>query len=158
MLDECHGLAVEVFQPGDRLVTENAGPGPMFVLIEGTVEIVRGGIALMRVSAPGSMIGEMSALLSKPYTASVIAVSPVKAYRVVDAEPFLRDRPGVAFRTAQLLAQRLDNATAYLADVKTQYDGRDDHFGMIDEVLGTLMHQCDERIAARDAARDDPRL
>ena len=40
---------------------------------------------------------------------------------------------------AELLARRLTALTKYLIDVKRQYDGHD-HIGMVDDVLGTLMH------------------
>lgn len=150
ILDECHGLPVARFQPRERLVLEGAPSEAMFVLIEGSVEIVRGGIALLTVSAPGSLIGEMSALLGKPYSATVRAVSEVTAYRIDDAGRFLAERPVLLLRTAQLLAQRLDNATAYLSDLKAHEEGRGGNaFGMIDEVLGTLMSQADRRIGGR---------
>lgn len=146
ILDECHGLPVSMFRPGDRLVLESAPADVMFVLIEGAVEIVRGGIALMSVSAPGSLIGEMSALLGKPYSATVRATSDVTAYRIENPGRFLAERPVLLLRTAQLLAQRLDSATAYLSDLKAQEGARPGQFGVIDEVLGSLMSQVDRRI------------
>ncbi|MDJ1007953.1 MAG: cyclic nucleotide-binding domain-containing protein [Paracoccaceae bacterium] len=147
ILDECHGLPVEAFQPRDRLVAESEPAEAMYVLIEGAVEVVRGGMALLTVSAPGSLIGEMSALLGRPYSATVRAATDVTVYRVEEPGRFLAERPVLLLRTAQLLAQRLDSATAYLADLKTQHEGRGgDQFGVIDDVLGALLTQADRRI------------
>lgn len=146
ILDECHGLPVATFAPGDRLVLEGETADVMFVLIEGSVEIVRGGVALMPVGAPGALIGEMAALLGKPYSASVRAVSEVTAYRIENPGHFLAERPVLLLRTAQLLALRLDNATALLSDLKAEGASRGaSAFGGIDDVLSTLLSQADRR-------------
>lgn len=150
ILDECHGLPVAGFQTGDWLVREGETATAMYVLIEGEVEIVRGGVALLRVSAPGALIGEMSALLGNPYSATVRATVPVRAYRIEEPGSFLAERPVLLLRTAQLLAQRLDNATAYLSDLKSRSDSRSGAtFGVVDDVLGSLLTQADERIGSR---------
>jgi CRP/FNR family cyclic AMP-dependent transcriptional regulator len=53
---------------------------------------------------------------------------------------FLFSQAGIALAIASLLAERLNLLTTYLVDVKRQYEGNEEHFGMIDEVLGTLSH------------------
>ena len=42
---------------------------------------------------------------------------------------------------ARLLARRLQNVTSYLVDLKRQYRDREDHLGMVDEVLDSLAHE-----------------
>ncbi len=150
ILDECHGLPVSSFEPHDRLIAENEPALAMFVLIEGQIEVVRGGVAIMQMSAPGSLLGEMSALLGRPYSATVRAVSEVKVYKIEDPGTFLAERPVLLLRTAQLLAMRLDNATAYLSNLLAESEGREE-FGVIEDVFGTLMSQAEKGITPRGA-------
>lgn len=148
ILDECHGLPVATFAPRDPLLLENEPAEVMYVLIEGNVEVVRGGVAVMQMTAPGSLLGEMSALLGRPYSATVRAVSEVTAYKIEDPGTFLAERPVLLLRTAQMLAMRLDNATAYLSNLMVEGDRRDE-FGVIEDVFGTLMSQAENRIVGR---------
>lgn len=136
------------FAPRERLVTENEPADVMFVLIEGNVEVVRGGVAVMQMTAPGSLLGEMSALLGRPYSATVRAVSDVTAYRIENPGTFLAERPVLLLRTAQLLAMRLDNATAYLSNLMAEAEGREE-FGVVEDVFGTLMSQAELRIVGK---------
>jgi len=148
ILDECHGLPVAVFAPRDRLVLEGAPAEAMFVLIEGRAEVVRGGMTLTSIGAPGALVGEMSALLGHPCSATVRAVTEIRAYRIENAGHFLAERPVLLLRTAQLLAQRLDHATALLSEIRAEQSGRGvETFGVIDDVLGTLMSEADRKFA-----------
>ncbi|MGB6923675.1 MAG: cyclic nucleotide-binding domain-containing protein, partial [Methyloceanibacter sp.] len=71
---------------------------------------------------------------------------------------FLKAHPEIAFFLSRLLAERLNAATTYLVDLKQQFEGHDDHFGMVGEVLETLIHQQsdDFKLGPEDGA--DPRL
>ena len=148
ILDDCHGLPVVNFAPRDPMILENEPADVMYVLIEGNVEVVRGGVPVMQMTAPGSLLGEMSALSGRPYSATVRAVSDVTVYKIADPGTFLAERPVLLLRTAQMLAMRLDNATAYLSNLMA--DGaRRDEFGVIEDVFGTLMNQAESRIVGR---------
>jgi hypothetical protein len=57
---------------------------------------------------------------------------------------------------AELLAQRLNSVTGYLADLKRQYEDHDDHLGMVDEVLETLTHQQADRFEVGSDRDPDP--
>lgn len=146
ILEECQGLPVCEFAAHDRMVFEGDEAETMFVLIEGTVEIVRGGVSVMQMAAPGSLIGEMSALSGRPYSATVRAVTPVIAYRIEHPGTFLAERPVLLLRTAQLLAMRLDNATAYLSNLMAAEDGSR-QFDVIEDVFGELMNQADAKLS-----------
>ncbi|MEL7025791.1 MAG: cyclic nucleotide-binding domain-containing protein [Pseudomonadota bacterium] len=145
ILDECHGFPVAKFDPRERLILETEPADAMFVLIEGSVEIARGGVALMQMNAPGSLLGEMSALLGRPYSATVRAVDEVSAYRIDDPGTFLAERPVLLMRTAQLLAMRLDNATAYLSNILADGEGREE-FGVVEDVFSALMSRAEQGI------------
>ena len=132
--------------------------GRLFVLIGGQVEVVRGRERVAIVGEPGAVFGEMSILLGRPHTATVRAITPVRAYVLEDAAEFLRSHPEIGFHLAKLLAQRLNAATTYLVDIKRQFEGERDHFGMVGEVLESLMHQPEGDFTPTPESRADPRL
>ncbi len=159
ILDHCSDAPLEHFPPGAVLMSEGTRSGRLFVLVEGRVEILRGETPVAVVSEPGSLFGEMSVLLDAPHTATVRALTPTIARAPADAAAFLRVHPEVAFFLARLLAQRLNAATTYLVDLKEQFEGRADHFGMVGEVLEALTHQQDvEFTPGSDREAADPRM
>jgi CRP/FNR family transcriptional regulator, cyclic AMP receptor protein len=120
------------------------------VLAGGTVEVLRGDT--------GSIFGEMSVLLNRPHTATLRAASPVGAFVFEDAESFLKSHPEIAFFLGRLLAKRLNAATSYLVDLKRQFEGQDNHLGMVGEVLETLIHLQHEEFISSPEGEADPRL
>lgn len=146
------------FAPGDVLISEGTVAPPIFVLLSGTVSVYRGDIRVSRTSLEGALFGEMSVLLDIPSTATVIADTPVTAARIDDSAAFLAERPEVALHSAKLLAQRLYDATTYLADLKRQFMDEESHLGMVDRILGSLLTQQLERPVTPDEDRPDPRL
>ena len=106
------------FAPGESLMEEGRETGKLFVLKSGTVAVERGGVAITTISEPGAVLGEMSALLERPHTASVVATTPVEAYGLDDGIAFLEQRPALALHVATLLAQRLDLTTGLLSQLR----------------------------------------
>ena len=157
ILDVCSSLPEAHFATDEWLIQEGLPAGKLYVLISGEVVVLKGETEVARISEPGSVFGEMSALLDLPYSASVRAVGPVRARLSEDAAAFIAANPAVALHTARILARRLHAATAYLADVKTQFADQKNHFAMMDRILDTLMQrQAAEAPPPRTGA--DPRL
>jgi CRP-like cAMP-binding protein len=129
-----------VLPAGATLITEGTLSGRMYILAEGSTEVVRGEIQVAVVDEPGSFFGEMSVLLKLPHTATVRALSPVTVYAFDDAEALLRSDPDIALAVARMLAQRLNAATTYLVDLKRQYSGSTNHLGIVSDVLASLLH------------------
>jgi hypothetical protein len=79
---------------------------------------------------------------------------------VEDAASFLKSNPEIAFSLGRILAERLNAATGYLADLKRQFEGQRNHLGMVGEVLETLLnHQRrGEQVKPGPTRDDDPRL
>ncbi len=125
---------------GDLLIAENDPPSTMLVLVSGSVTVERDGVAFARIDTPGSVFGEMSAVLGRPATATVRAASDVVVRTVDDPLRFLSDHPGAALAVLRLTAGRLDGLTQYLVDVKQQFAGVQGHLGMVDQILDTLVH------------------
>lgn len=140
----CEGMPERRVAPGETLLVSGDPGASLFVLIEGEIEVSNEGVQINRQNEPGSIFGEMSALLKVPYTADVKALTDSRVYQIEDGAGFLRSNPEIAFNIAKLLARRLKGASDYLVDFKKQFAGREDHFGMVDEVLCSLLHQPDE--------------
>ncbi len=147
LLELCRGLPERSFGSGEALLTEGERSGRLYILIEGAVEVRKRGVEIPTVTEPGSIFGELSALLDLPHTADVVPIGPCRAYLIEEARSFLVSNNVVTFRLAQLLAQRLNTITTYLADLKHQFRDAEDHLGMVDEVLHSLMHQQIEECA-----------
>ncbi len=160
ILEICAGLPEVRFAADDWLIREAAPAGKLFVLISGEVVVMKGETEVARISDPGAIFGEMSALLDMPYSASVRAVGPVRTRVSENAAEFIASNPAVALHTARILARRLHAATAYLADVKAQFADQKNHFAMVDRILESLMQRQASRTAgsAEPGVRSDPRL
>lgn len=156
LLDHCRGLEQREVAPGALLLREGERSGRMFVLAEGTMGVYRGDVEIAVVTEPGAIFGEMSVLLRLPHTASVRALSPARVHIIEEASAFLSANPHVTLPIATLLAQRLQNATTYLADLKRQFQDQANHLGMVDEVLESLTHQQDEAFLPPDDLPPDP--
>ena len=129
-----------VVPAGTVLLSEGSKSGRLYVLAEGSIEVVRGDVQVAVVNEPGSFFGEMSVLLDLPHTATVRTLSPATVHAFDDADAFLRSEPEIALTVARMLAQRLNAATTYLVDLKRQYAGSNNHLGMVSEVLAGLLH------------------
>jgi CRP/FNR family cyclic AMP-dependent transcriptional regulator len=110
-------------------------------LIEGQVEILKRDFQINIVSEPGAIFGEISVLLDIPHMATVRALTPCRVHTVNDGEAFLGANKEISYELCKLLAQRLHGITAYLADLKSQFEDQGDHLAMVDLILETLTHQ-----------------
>jgi CRP-like cAMP-binding protein len=157
ILDACSGLPQAEFAEGEWLIREGASGGRLHVLVAGEVVVLKGDTEVTRISDPGAVFGEMSALLDLPYSASVRALGPVRVRLAEDGAGFLAANPAVALHTARILARRLHAATAYLADLKAQFADQKNHFAMMDRILDTLIERQSSR-APQPGKEADPRL
>jgi CRP-like cAMP-binding protein len=141
ILDACASTTPErSIAPGTTILAEGQRAGVLYILIEGEVEVLKGEYLLHALSKPGSVFGEISVLLDVPHSATVKTTVPSRFYVIEDPRAFLASNSTVALGIAALLAERLSAMTTYLVDLKRQYEGNEEHFGMIDDVLETLSH------------------
>jgi CRP-like cAMP-binding protein len=134
---------------GEVVLTAGSTTGQLLFLKDGVVEVVKDGVRIARVAEPGAVLGEMSALLGQPHTAEVKATAPSTFYVVDDARSFLEQNAAAAYHVAMILAQRLDALNRYLVDARSQFRGFDDHVGMIDEVIDTIVHKHPRKVGQR---------
>lgn len=154
----CDEFPLDKFAPGEVLLPEGPATNRMFILAAGEVEVLRGDTQVADIASPGAIFGEIAALLGGPHTATVRAVTPVTAFRIENARTLLHEHREIGFHVSLILAQRLADATSYLADVKRQFADRGDHLGMVDQVLDTLVQRQQPRIARAVPSKPDPRL
>jgi CRP/FNR family transcriptional regulator, cyclic AMP receptor protein len=76
------------------------------------------GTEIAKVSEPGAVFGELSALLHQPHTADVRTLK-ASEFRVARAE-LLEQDPAILLFVATILAQRLNLANQSLVELKSQ--------------------------------------
>jgi CRP/FNR family transcriptional regulator, cyclic AMP receptor protein len=113
------GLSLVKCQTGETVLTAGSTTGRLLVLRSGAVEVVKDGVQIAKVSAPGSVFGELAVLLDQPHTADVRTLEQCE-FHVADAPALLAGDPTVALYVAAILAQRLDGANRALIEVKRQ--------------------------------------
>lgn len=141
ILELVSDLPIRTFSPGDIIMKEGSRKGVLLVLIDGEVEILKGILQINTVDSSGSIFGEVSVLLDRPHIATVKALVDCRFYCIDDPMKFLESQPLVSLHLSKLLARRLDSVTNYLVDLKKQFEEQDDHLGMVDDVLESLLHQ-----------------
>lgn len=158
VLDCCTGGVERKVPEGTLVIHEGGKTGHLFVLLQGKLEVIKGDSIVAVLTEPGAMLGEMSVLLDQPHTATVRAASDSTVYEFDDAASFLRDQPAVALLIARLLAQRLNVATTYLADLMHQYAGHGTHLSMVSELLQSMINLPPSQVLPGSDRQSDPRM
>ena len=103
----------QTFTRGTTLLKQGCYDPVLYILEWGAVEVTKDDVPLAVISQPGSIFGDLSALLDIPHTASVRTVED-SSFRVIpQANVAFRSSPRLTLFIAQQLARRfigLDNA------------------------------------------------
>lgn len=101
------------FAAGDTVALEGEGGLMFFVVESGELSVEVHGEAVSSMGA-GSSFGEIALIDRRPRTATVTAVTDVKAYGlpVFVFRPFVEARPAVAWKMLEAMADRLALAEA----------------------------------------------
>ena len=95
------------FAPGTRFITERSMDDDAFILVDGEAEVSLNG-RRVRTLGRGDVVGEMAAVAARPRTASVTALTKVRA--IVLTGQFLRglmrEHPNVAAVLAREMSSR----------------------------------------------------
>jgi CRP/FNR family cyclic AMP-dependent transcriptional regulator len=96
------------YESDTTIVRERARTTTLYVLLEGSVKIVRDGRTISRRD-PGEYFGEIALIDGRPRAASVIAESPVRCLALQQEElrDLLMTDPDVSWALLQSLATRL---------------------------------------------------
>jgi CRP-like cAMP-binding protein len=158
ILEYCIGGTKRRVASGTEVLHEGGRTGHLYVLIEGRLEVIKGDAVVAVITEPGAVLGEMSVLLDTPHTATVRAAQESTIYEIDDAAAFLRKQPAVAIIIARMLAQRLNVANTYLADLKRQYAGHGTHLAMVGEVLQSMINLPPSEVSPGSDRQSDPRI
>ena len=112
-------LPIATYQPGETVLNAGSKTGLLLILKKGTVAIFRDGIEMAKVTEPGAVFGELSALLDQPHTADVRALETTQ-FHVANADALLVQNPVALLYVAAVLARRLDSANRTLIELKRQ--------------------------------------
>lgn len=123
---------------GDTLVTDGGRTGSIWVLISGSLDVLKDGVRINTIDRPGAAFGEVAVLLGSNHSATVVAATPCRLRYARDGEAFLLSHPEILRHVAAGLAERLDIVTSYLADLRNQYAGVPG-IDMVSDVLGKLV-------------------
>lgn len=103
------------FPAGHEIVTEGEEGNFCGIIVDGSVEVIRGGSTIARLDS-GEIFGEMAVVDPAPRSASVRTLTDVTAIRIHQkafAEVVTKD-PRIALGVLRILAQRLRETTQML--------------------------------------------
>jgi CRP-like cAMP-binding protein len=106
---------IESFPAGTTVFDQGEPGDSMYVVLEGTVDIMIGD-KLLDLSGPGDLLGEMSLIDNKARSASAIARTDVKLAKV-DEGAFLtmvQETPFFALHVMRVLVERMRRSRARL--------------------------------------------
>jgi len=105
---------------GTVLITEGEMNDNVYVLTSGKVSIQTRKYEIATVDEPGTILGEISVLLSTLPVATVVTLEASTFYVVSDFLQFLADHPQAAVSVAQVLACRLINMNNHFVQIKDE--------------------------------------
>ena len=135
------GLPVVKHPAREVVLSAGSQTGKLLFLRSGAVEVVKDGLQIAKVSAPGSVFGEQASLLDQPHTADVRTLEESEFY-VADAPAILAGDPTVALYVAAILARRLDAGNRSLIEVKRQIQA-----GEAASVIGRTVEKAQELLS-----------
>jgi CRP/FNR family transcriptional regulator, cyclic AMP receptor protein len=107
--------------PGKVILRQGERRGQLWILLRGTVEIIKNETPICKVAERGAIFGEMSVLLRTFQLASVQTAEPC-AFRVIeDAETFLTGNSAASVVLAKMLAKRLALLDSNFSKLKSDY-------------------------------------
>jgi CRP-like cAMP-binding protein len=110
-------LPLTSYQAGETVLAEGSRTDRLLILRWGDVAVVKAGLEIARVSQPGAVFGEISALLDCPHTADVRALT-YSQFHVV--QPAALQDPAALFYVAAILARRVDEANQALVELTSE--------------------------------------
>jgi CRP-like cAMP-binding protein len=118
------GLPVMKCQAGQDVMTAGSMGGKLLVLRSGAVEVLKDGVQIAKVSAPGAVFGELAVLLARSNTSDVRTLVPSE-FHVADGRSLLAKDSLATLYVATILARRLDGANLAMVDLKRRLQAGD---------------------------------
>ena len=118
MLRRIATLPLATYQAGETVLVAGTKTGRLLILRKGAVTIEKEGTVIAKVTEPGAVFGELSALLNQSHTADVRALEPSE-FRVAPVE-LLEEDPVALMYVSAILALRLNLANQAVVELKSQ--------------------------------------
>src|SRR5499427_3324286 len=118
VLQRITALPLATYQPGETVIAAGTRTGRLLILRKGVVTIEKEGTVITKVTEPGAVFGELSALLNLPHTADVRTLE-TSEFRVAPAE-LLEEDPVALLYVSAILAHRLNLANQAVVELKSQ--------------------------------------
>jgi CRP/FNR family cyclic AMP-dependent transcriptional regulator len=138
-------LPLATYQPGETVLAAGTKTGRLLILRKGAVTIEKEGTEIAKVTEPGAVFGELSALLNQPHTADVRALE-TSEFRVAPAEVLEQD-PAILLYVAAIQAQRLNLANEALIALKSEVQLHH----IIGKTIGRAVKKLEELLSATGA-------
>ncbi|MEX1207677.1 MAG: cyclic nucleotide-binding domain-containing protein [Acidimicrobiia bacterium] len=106
------------FEPGEVIIREGDPGLGFYLILEGTAQVRKGGVAVADLAA-GDYFGEMALLLEDtPRTADVVALTKAKCLVITqwDLRAILSTHPDIGMKIMNELASRLSGTEKALSD------------------------------------------
>ena len=120
ILLEIEGLPEKTFRRGAIVLKEGKIDSKVYILKEGSVAVYTAGNEICKVNTPGTTFGEISALLSADYSATVITDADSVFYIIDDLPKLLDENPKVCIEIARILALRVVNMNSLYVELKQE--------------------------------------
>lgn len=104
---------IELYEDGDTIIHQGNKDNDFFMLIQGTVMVVRDGKRIADIKEPGEYFGEMSAISGEPRSASIVAKgrAKIKRYPGDKIMEVIQTQPKVARYLFETLVNRLSQTS-----------------------------------------------
>ena len=155
LLAQSAGLPELSFEADEEIISEGTPGGAIWILVSGALRVHKNNVVVNEITTPGAVVGEISALLGTPYSATVQAAEKSVLRCAEDGAGLLASDPEITMLVARGLAERLNFVTTYLVDLKQQY-GDEPGLAMIPTVLRQLLENRHSVVKTGSARDPDP--
>ncbi len=109
------------FSAGDDIVKYGEESKTLYVLVEGSAEVSIEGVTIRTISEPGTVVGEISAILNIPRTAAVQAKTGCTFYEVGNISTLFKDNHEVSLEVTRKEFDRLMSIAELLLQLKNLF-------------------------------------
>ncbi len=143
---EIEGLPEKTFSKGEAVLEEGRPGTTVYILKDGSVSVTSAGSEICKINTPGTIFGEISALLNVEYTAAVTAEVETTFYVIDDLIALFKSNPDVCPDVARILALRVLNMNLLFAEIQHEIVGLQENSEtkQASSKLNTLIQRMDE--------------
>ena len=97
----------------NQIIAKEGDPSnKIFILVNGSIGVLKGNIMVSRSSDIGTLFGEIGTILNQPRTATLVALKETEVIEIEGTiEQIVESYPDISIRLMKMLAQRLATTT-----------------------------------------------